>query len=395
MPIPSTVEIASDLDTSWSQAQRALFIDIQLLFVQERFDATACLCHFERCEKENKPIVLLISSLVNLTFLEVREKLRHYSFSRLVVGSIHYVLNHPLFELNARNLQVRAYTDLIQQWYTTHHPQLQVVDIVDPLGLAPAKNSLRPKGPSAMRPFHEISDFADMEVSEYLYEIFTNVESPDSLFDNITSPAPLVPIRLILEFAEIIDIEIGDFLYETYFKTTTIENLSQVIFLDIDGVFYNHLQELQDDKAVRAKFQELYPDQTFDGDHMPAVLNTRSFFFHTESVLNLLKLFLVPHTGVVMSSNWRKYLSVRGFAYVMRFGDFIVDKTGEDERGRGFEIATWLHQNPTVSRYVVIDDTDSFLALFFPKNFVQVNPEQLFTAADRDKALACMTQVFE
>lgn len=116
----------------------------------------------------------------------------------------------------------------------------------------------------------------------------------------------------------------------------------KVLFLDIDGVL------------------NLYPNPS------------RSGLFDKQTCINLeFVLNRVPDLKIVISSSWRTY----GLE-VMR--DFlssngidprrIIDVTGHEQSTdnkdhRGFQVECWLKRNPSVKKFVILDDESDFVPL--------------------------------
>ena len=119
----------------------------------------------------------------------------------------------------------------------------------------------------------------------------------------------------------------------------------KVIFLDIDGVLNDAftIQSLLDDMPTK--------------DH-----------------LDCLKA-IVDTTGaeIVLSSTWRLFPSARNDVRnsLDKVGLKFIDKTKELMKGRGAEIQEWLDRHPEVDKFVILDDDDSDIKPFFPKNIVK------------------------
>lgn len=175
-----------------------------------------------------------------------------------------------------------------------------------------------------------------------------------------------------------------------------LENITSVIFLDIDGVLY---QRCDYDNSVDEIARKLFPAVIGDRFNNFQSSKAHSHLFHPPAVENLETLVqTVKNVAIVISSDWRQNHTVSQLKEIFanhKFSTFIIDKTPEStDQGykdfrseqnlsdRAAEIAYWLHTHPQIKSFVVLDDLEDA----FPKNFVHVDRDKLLTKEDIQKA---------
>lgn len=145
--------------------------------------------------------------------------------------------------------------------------------------------------------------------------------------------------------------------------------MSDIIFLDIDGVLRTH----QSDSEWSEK------------------LNTPIFkrtdrLFSKNSVNDINYITSLTHAKIVVTSSWRIHLSVIELNSIFKKRGIIAEVIDKTEIGlnRGEEIKSWLDENDYVTNYVVIDDQINDIIKTIPKcNVVKVDPIIGFDNVDK------------
>ena len=119
----------------------------------------------------------------------------------------------------------------------------------------------------------------------------------------------------------------------------------KIIFLDIDGVL-NNAEFMPHHRGRPSE----YAYGQFVGED----------YFNPHCVANLNKIVRATGAKYVLSSSWRKLFEIdtmREFFLHQRVHGELMDYTGSDTtRVRGYEIQTWLDENPGVESFVILDD---------------------------------------
>jgi hypothetical protein len=168
------------------------------------------------------------------------------------------------------------------------------------------------------------------------------------------------------------------------------------IFLDIDGVL-NRNDQRQVVRTARKYFPGL---RNLPRDFLACSIAEVSLF-SARAIENLDKIIAkisVSHSvWIVISSNWRRRLSVQGLKYLFanyKFSKYIVGKTVNKVRNlnkfctqdhkhghcRAAEINLWLNNHPEVlNSFFVMDDIDDHLDINFGRRFVKTESSKLLT----------------
>lgn len=135
----------------------------------------------------------------------------------------------------------------------------------------------------------------------------------------------------------------------------------KVLFLDVDGVLNNFHQR---------NFGETMSPPSCDA------LN---------SILDR-----VPDLKIVISSSWRMW----GTDYMQKLlekngikdaASKVVDITGQEQGIRGYQIQCWLDRNPSVTKFVILDDESDMGPLL--SKLVKTNGYVGLTSTDADKVV--------
>lgn len=379
LPLTFSSQKVNNAPPALLNRDEVIFLDLRVFFTKKdppvELNADEFTDYFE--DFKDKPIVILIPASCHLPLETIKEKLLPYEFSQFIIECLEFSDDdHFLFDLNKRIPQVRATAALVYQWMlqnqhvnTYQHFDDFTIDL-------PTDNDVQPletEGPSFPKQvIDHIMEYCSDEVL-----LFTDCQKLLGDSQYLAS--------IVSDYVNERDY-LKDLIYQYCFKTTIINNCSHIIFLDFDGVLNE--DDRADPVAVEAKKNELYPKQK--NILMRERLHVRAHFFDKIAVSNLFMLLnFLPRPGIVLSSNWRLYLTLFEVQEFFSFGNYVVDMTGVDHRARGFEIATWLYNN-SCTRFVVIDDTDALHASFFPHNFILVDENQLFSLENRNKALKCL-----
>ena len=135
-----------------------------------------------------------------------------------------------------------------------------------------------------------------------------------------------------------------------------------VIFLDIDGVL-NHMGT-----------KEKSPHSTYGID----AVNLKNFYKIIENV----------NCGIVLTSTWRKYKELFDY-FTSKVNCNLIGVTPNLDMQRGNEIQKWLDSNPSVEKYVILDDDDDMLEHHM-KNLVKTHFSVGLTLDDADKAISIL-----
>jgi hypothetical protein len=151
----------------------------------------------------------------------------------------------------------------------------------------------------------------------------------------------------------------------------------KVIFLDIDGVLRTHKSDLEwSNKLAAPIFKGV--DRLFD----------------KTLVDNLNEVIFLTGAQIVITSNWRIYLSLEELQRIFKERGVIGEVIGKTGLGhlkggspipignRGLEISDWLDRNP-VRKYVIIDDQVSdIINVFIGSKVIKVNPQVGFVEVE-------------
>jgi hypothetical protein len=135
----------------------------------------------------------------------------------------------------------------------------------------------------------------------------------------------------------------------------------KVLFLDVDGVLNN------------------FKERNFGEQFSPSACENLNSLLKDE-----------PDLKIVISSSWRN--KPGGLSYVKKIfhknaidATKIIDKTGNENGLRGYQIQCWLDNNPGVTNLVIIDDNSDMCVLI--TKLVKTNMFVGLTSADCKKAL--------
>jgi len=152
----------------------------------------------------------------------------------------------------------------------------------------------------------------------------------------------------------------------------------KIIFLDIDGVLRTHKSDLEwSNKLAAPIFKGV--DRLFD----------------KTLVDNLNEVIFLTGAKIVITSNWRIYLSLEELQRIFKERGVIgkiIGKTGLGHLkagspipigNRGLEIQDWLDRNP-VKKFIIIDDQVSDIINIFPSwRIIKVNPQVGFVEVEK------------
>mmetsp|Transcript_41101 Transcript_41101/g.97515 ORF Transcript_41101/g.97515 Transcript_41101/m.97515 type:complete len:188 (+) Transcript_41101:84-647(+) len=161
---------------------------------------------------------------------------------------------------------------------------------------------------------------------------------------------------------------------------------TSVIFLDVDGVLacYRSQMGCTKEECAQPASNRLIFDAEEGSENVP---------LEAACLEQLAWLVKESGAGVVLSTTWRLYPSMRNFLVKVlgEYGVQVLDDTPDlrkkDGRsgngGRGNEVMSWLESHPEVSNFVVLDDDHraSFECLLPPGHFV----ETLMTVSGDDE----------
>jgi hypothetical protein len=152
----------------------------------------------------------------------------------------------------------------------------------------------------------------------------------------------------------------------------------KIIFLDIDGVLRTHKSDLEwSNKLTTPIFKGV--DRLFD----------------KTLVDNLNEVIYLTGAKIVITSNWRIYLSLEELQRIFKERGVIGEVIGKTGLGhlkggspipignRGLEIQDWLDRNP-VRKFIIIDDQVSDIINIFPSwRIIKVNPQVGFIEVEK------------
>lgn len=183
-----------------------------------------------------------------------------------------------------------------------------------------------------------------------------------------------------------------------------------LIFLDIDGVLIrNRTYELM--ASIREKLSKSNHD--FHTSLQWRIILSQHL--DLEAVNNLKRLIKKIETytepWIVLSSSWRQGVTVSEIQEVMFrrtentnwfFANYILDRTITDlespRKSRGEQIAHWLRHNQEkygIGPFVILDDNDDNISEMYPNQFIRINPRDLLTEKDVEKAFKVILTFFE
>jgi len=152
----------------------------------------------------------------------------------------------------------------------------------------------------------------------------------------------------------------------------------KIIFLDIDGVLRTHKSDLEwSNKLAVPIFKGV--DRLFD----------------KTLVDNLNEVIFLTGAKIVITSNWRIYLSLEELQRIFKERGVIGEVIGKTGLGhlkggspipignRGLEIQDWLDRNP-IRKFIIIDDQVSDIINIFPNwKIIKVNPQVGFIEVEK------------
>lgn len=152
----------------------------------------------------------------------------------------------------------------------------------------------------------------------------------------------------------------------------------KIIFLDIDGVLRTHKSDLEwSNKLATPIFKGV--DRLFD----------------KTLVDNLNEVIYLTGAKIVITSNWRIYLSLEELQRIFKERGVIGEIIGKTGLGhlkggspipignRGLEIQDWLDRNP-IRKFIIIDDQVSDINNIFPSwKIIKVNPQIGFVEVEK------------
>lgn len=152
----------------------------------------------------------------------------------------------------------------------------------------------------------------------------------------------------------------------------------KIIFLDIDGVLRTHKSDLEwSNKLSVPIFKGV--DRLFD----------------KTLVDNLNEVIYLTGAKIVITSNWRIYLSLEELQIIFKERGVIGEVIGKTGLGhlkggspipignRGLEIQDWLDRNP-VGKFIIIDDQVSDITNVFTNwKIIKVNPQVGFVEVEK------------
>jgi hypothetical protein len=152
----------------------------------------------------------------------------------------------------------------------------------------------------------------------------------------------------------------------------------KIIFLDIDGVLRTHKSDLEwSNKLATPIFKGV--DRLFDKN----------------LVDNLNEVIYLTDAKIVITSNWRIYLSLEELQKIFKQRGVIGEVIGKTGLGhlkagcpipignRGLEISDWLDRNPA-RKFIIIDDQVSDIINIFPSwKIIKVNPQVGFVEVEK------------
>ena len=158
--------------------------------------------------------------------------------------------------------------------------------------------------------------------------------------------------------------------------------MKRIIFLDVDGVLNSHI--------VAEEWHQRTNTGGYGGwfDEKEVATKENVKWGHV-NVHNLREIIRATNAEIVISSDWRKNFSIDKFKEMFKLYGWnapVIDRTPAGYSSRGLEVNTWLKDNPDIDSFVIIDDTDMFLAEQKPK-FVNTDPEVGLTWKDANKAI--------
>jgi hypothetical protein len=153
---------------------------------------------------------------------------------------------------------------------------------------------------------------------------------------------------------------------------------TKIIFLDIDGVLRTHKSDLEWSKKLGVP-----------------IYKGVNRLFDKEIIDNLNEVIILTKAKIVITSNWRIYLSIGELQDLFKSRGIIGEVIGKTGLGhlrngspipignRGLEIQDWLNSNH-FTKYLVIDDQTSDIINIIPGwKIIKVNPQIGFTEVDR------------
>lgn len=152
----------------------------------------------------------------------------------------------------------------------------------------------------------------------------------------------------------------------------------KIIFLDIDGVLRTYKSDLEWSRKIN--------EPVYHGTNR---------LFSKELVDNLNEVIYLTGAKIVITSNWRIYLSLEELQKIFRDRGVIGEVIGKTGLGhlkpgspiplgnRGLEISDWLDRNP-IRKYVIIDDQVSdIINVFTNWKVIKVNPQVGFVEVEK------------
>ena len=170
--------------------------------------------------------------------------------------------------------------------------------------------------------------------------------------------------------------------------------MMKVIFLDIDGVLVTR-------KSLQHDHDTITQPWAISGARRTHLALSS---FDPEAVKNLNWLIEASGAGLVISSVWRIYRTVGQlreiFAEEGVEGDvlgatMILRDDDRTEYPRGSEIQWWLHSNPGVEGFCILDDDSYDIAPLFPDRLVKLDTKIGLTRESAELAFSIINTKLE
>lgn len=174
--------------------------------------------------------------------------------------------------------------------------------------------------------------------------------------------------------------------------TSSLEGKT-ILFLDVGGVIHDGNGK---DPTPTERAQEYFHVKKPSHDQ----LDFAATYDFSETALDLLNFLIeriqsVAPLAIVMSSEYREKRTPKDLREkIFRrcdFASYIVDKTPDsDEKpktdNRSKQIDYWLKKHPEIRQFIILDDWDDDLSTRFPRNYVQIDTQNLLSLKDVEKA---------
>lgn len=172
--------------------------------------------------------------------------------------------------------------------------------------------------------------------------------------------------------------------------------MDKIIFLDVDGVLNSQAtlnvdESLEDSLILRLK-------KIIDATGAKLILTSswRELWTAVKKLMDKLDKYDMHLSGMTGHGVSKEFVAKKGFTPTKRY--VYVDynyETGLKEEAvydRGAEIAWWLDKHDSIESFVILDDDEYDIKIYYPDNLVNTNYKTGLSDEDVEKAIKILNK---